>query len=1049
MSLTFELSEFKVLEDSVEVDETIARPEAVRFFTVEEQETDAIELLLPKGRVTQFQRDEIQGIVQRMRDLYDEFVQVLPDDYVLREPERGTNLSWVHPVYADMELQAYDVASKWAPLFSEEAKTAPGFYSRMIAALPKPYRTTGGAQHEVTEPTEFVNAGGETRFRVLPVYTRTEHIEHEDRTVEIAPRPMPGSEDVVNRLGYYLDKRPLEIPNPLADHPFLKANEPAFVESAASLTDVLPSLDAVLTHGVPVTNDPYGEGGQYLKLYDINTAAIPWSSWKSRFPPVEVETAIRERVEIPFPKAEGDAPSETILKAYKTTYAPGLSVREWLMRQDDGGEFVVRALLSLSSASGSMETIPGVNLPMPQPPPTTLEECGLSGLSFPDFLVKGVLRRLPQLEKGQETYKGPLICAPLEFVRQERARAGFLDRKPWGDETKDAITREHLIALRGSRKQEAEIPVLAEQRTPGKPESVHRREVIAVLNDPRRHPQDKLRDLKDVVREDLLSENIYRDADEQFVLCAHTLAILGGDLEKDRGFFTDTWTVRSDGWLVCKYCGERLMGVELVDQEEYDDEGFVSNKKEALETPELFVGESLVAFGKGLKELAAQFTFQDPAHAMVYEFLSLFQVLPKPEMVRMVLDQGQILKAKKSAAATEGGLEFRGVAGIAIALLLFQCHIPLLEPRRSFWSKPTTFAGYPRDLQWKPDDFGIVDILLMALENTYRGFPRAISGTHRQAVRAVLTDADKVRSIVLMLVAKLLETPDLQKALLEARALVTRLPAPVPTAPFLPIRPPELKEKGYPVCPGGQSILAGKTAPKVRQPELSLRRGLQAGVRQAVRVPVSERVEVAPVPADQVRRRLALKSPFPTKDSARTNLLLAARLASLQRRPLPIAEVDPTQSPAMLKSIAKGLVQDAAQGYKADPGKDATLFCLLADYNTARADAKRIRASERLSYTDKMNKLTDMEREVNMELAKLGMAPTIISLAERREMGRVELSDIGVGLPRDLEEQGDQPLANAGATGDHGEYGDMAPLPNTDGRDYGQPTVTDDNEDSI
>jgi hypothetical protein len=103
------------------------------------------------------------------------------------------------------------------------------------------------------------------------------------------PRPMQGSEDVVNRLGYWLAKRPLEIPNPLADHPFLAANTATFVESTAPLKDVLPSLDAVLTHGVPVTTDPYRVGGPYLKLYDIQLSSIPWSGWKSRFPPVEVE----------------------------------------------------------------------------------------------------------------------------------------------------------------------------------------------------------------------------------------------------------------------------------------------------------------------------------------------------------------------------------------------------------------------------------------------------------------------------------------------------------------------------------------------------------------------------------------------------------------------------------------------------------------------------------------------------------------------------------------------------------------------------------------
>lgn len=55
--LNFEPSDFQILED-IEFDETIQRPEKVRFYTLEEQEVDAYEKMVPKGRVTQFQRDQ-------------------------------------------------------------------------------------------------------------------------------------------------------------------------------------------------------------------------------------------------------------------------------------------------------------------------------------------------------------------------------------------------------------------------------------------------------------------------------------------------------------------------------------------------------------------------------------------------------------------------------------------------------------------------------------------------------------------------------------------------------------------------------------------------------------------------------------------------------------------------------------------------------------------------------------------------------------------------------------------------------------------------------
>jgi hypothetical protein len=60
-------------------------------------------------------------------------------------------------------------------------------------------------------------------------------------------------------------------------------------------------------------------GAPFLKLYDIQMANIPWSAWKSRFPPVEVEQALREVVEIPFPKADEVAPSAKNLEAYSAT----------------------------------------------------------------------------------------------------------------------------------------------------------------------------------------------------------------------------------------------------------------------------------------------------------------------------------------------------------------------------------------------------------------------------------------------------------------------------------------------------------------------------------------------------------------------------------------------------------------------------------------------------------------------------------------------------------------------------------------------------------
>jgi hypothetical protein len=712
------------------------------------------------------------------------------------------------------------------------------------------------------------------------------------------------------------------------------------------------------------------------------------------------------------------------------------------MRQDDGGEFVVKALLSKAIENGSIENVPGVDLAIPEPPPTTLAECSLSGLTFPDFLVKGLLRQTPS---------GKLTCAPLEFVRQERARSGFLKRKPWTDGTETEIKVQHLTALRDSRRRELVVPLLAEQKTPGKPDSVHRREAVALLQDPRRHSRDKLRDLEAIVKDDILEKNVYRDADGQFVLCEHTMAILAGDLEKDRAFFYDVWTVSSEGWRVCKYCGERLLGDDLVDQTDFDEQGFVMNKKESLPVGQTFHGDAVAAYAVGLKAITGIFQMENPSDSVAFYVLSLLQVLPEAETTAFFLSQGRAQVAKLGKL-TDTKLELAGAIGLAITVLLLQAHVPLLEAHRAFWSKSLSFAGYPRDAP-APERFSLIDILLMVLENTYRGYPAELPGPIKPFIRAVLSKPRTVRTNVVELLNKrFLLTKEIQDSLAEARALVKRSPE-EPATTTLPLQQEELTIKGYPSCLSGHALFGGTLPPRIRQPEVALRRGIQAAAsREAVTIPVSVRVKVAEVPRDQIRRRLALKGTI-GKDSTQTNLLLANHLANLTRKPLPIATVDPTQSPALLRDIAKGLVNEASQGLKVDPSKDVTLFCLLADYDKAKAEARKVRATERITYVQRMADFSDLEREVNMELAKRGMAPTIIALTERTELGgTVDLShlmDIGVGLPQDTEEQGDVLRSNAGAGVDNGNYGDYHAMPSNDGRDPQETSLLDDQERSI
>ncbi len=1055
--LNFDPSEFVVLEEAIEFDETIQRPEKIRFYTLAEQEVDAYEKLLPKGRVTQYQREIVKGEVGRIRELYEQLVVPTDEDYLLREPESGKKLDWVFPVYATPESREYDWETSWVPLY--ENMRAPNFYPRMVAALPKPFvDTSEGVPKTVDEATEFLNADGQKPLRALPVYKATRTQVHEDKTVDIIEYPITGTEDVVRTVGYYLAKRSLDLPNPLEGHPFLKSNEPAFVESTSPLEEVVPSLDAVLTHAVPNTSDPYGVAGPYLKLYDIKLANIPWPVWRTKFPQAEVENAVRAQKPIPFPDHEGSAPGEKIQTAYGAKYAPGLSAREWLMRRDDGGEFVIKALLSKVIDNGSVQSIPGIDLPVPEYPATTLAECTLDGLSFQEFTVKGLLRRSPKTMSLQ--------CVPLEFIRQERARVGYLNRLAWKETTPAEILDKHLKALRQYRTSvEEESKEEAPVKTPMKSESLVRQEVLAIKEDPKRTNADKIRDIQLVVKDQSLANNIYTDAEGGFVVCAHTMAVLGGDLARDRRFFYDVWTAVDNGYRVCKFCGERITSVDFVDQDEFTEDGFVIKRAEAL-GGSTFHASGIAEFTTGLQALKPLFDMENPSDAMVFLLLSLLQVLPDAGTVQPLLMIGRKVVAKLTKD-TEQFRRAKGSVGIATAAVLLQSHIPTLLPRRSFGSRPLKLDGYPRD-EDEPGKQTIVDSLMLVIENTFRAFPTTLSGSTQAVIRGILTDPKEIRKNTLVFIKnEFVKQPEIKRLLDAAKVHNAGMPAVQQPLSLIPVIPPPETFGAitkYDECPSMRPILGSAIAPPIVQAVVPLKKGIQpARSAKDVIVSTSVRTATAEVPKAAIQQLpKSTKLKITIGDDYRTNIAIASRLADMFEFPLPIREISPTQKPAELRDIARGYVFSILAEIQKDPvklaklmearTKDVALYTLFADYAEEKAQSLKLRATERLKFVEEMAKRSDFEREVIGDLLRIGLAPYIITNKDREIFARqaeqlvaevVVEEDTGVGVPREVGDAEERKEADAG------DYGDQAALPATDGRDHAMPTMADDAARSI
>ena len=1068
---TFSPEDFQVLED-IEFDEEVQRPEKIRFYTLEEQTVDAFERMVPRGRVTKFQLNRLKDEVDRVKNLYETYVVATPEDYTLREPTFGKRFNWIFPVYASPDLKSYSFVESYSPLF--EDTLIKGFYPRLLSALPKPYPpSTQGMPYVFADPQEFVDMEGREPLRALPTYVRTRAQIHEDRRVDIVDVPVEGTSDTMSFVGYYLQKRPLDIPNPLPDHPFFKANEPTLIETTSALGDVVPSIDAILEHGVPTTRDPYGEAQPFLKLYDVSLRDVPWRSWKVKFPQADVVAEVPPPEEIPFPVPKSNAPSEKITSAYKSKYEPGLAARHWLGSQVDGGELVIQMLLSEVIENGTVEAMPGVDLGPLAYPETTVEECDLLGKGFQDFVTQGSLRRTWG-NKDKISYQ----CVPLEFVKQERARLGYKNRLQWKEDTGTRLLQKHLRALESVRMLDVLPPkTSSEIKSAVRPESVLHLQVVAILDDPQRFAEDKLRDIKELVKDSNLSNRVYVDDDNDKIVCSHTLAILGGDFAEDSKTFFANWTANIEGKRVCRFCGEEISRDTYKDQDEYDANGFKIQRTDALEQAPQFRGDSLAGFVSGLQAVRELFQLQNPVDDTVFLLISILQILPKADNVDTLLKIGRTAAFKQfgNKDTTEAN-KFRGAIGIAVTILLIQTHIPTLVPRRAFGSKPLKLNGFPRDLD-KPEPFSVVDTMLMVLRRTFEAYPTTFKGPSNAVIRAILNKPADVKNAVTVFLNKVfLPMPDIRAGLAAAKAHQIGLPPVEQPTTLIPIvMPPEKLDilTKFPPCPSGRPIWTSGRAPRVVQKTVPLRSGLEVSKQAVLLEPSpSERERPEEIPRATIQARLAKKRGIKVvrtlSEDPLTNLMLASYLADTFNLEAPVRTINPGVGPDLLRDIAEGYVYELLSQIQADPvksrklsdmmTKDVTLYMLFADYKEEKSELKKIRARERMTFVQRMADKTDEDREVIEQHLRLGTAPYIITNQDRilfarqaeelqQQLRMAEPVDVdeGVGRPRDVEDQEDEFVGGT----DHGEYGDNRPLPNVDGRDLQQPSFVDDEETSI
>jgi hypothetical protein len=186
----------------------------------------------------------------------------------------------------------------------------------------------------------------------------------------------------------------------------------------------------------------------------------------------------------------------------------------------------------------------------------------------------------------------------------------------------------------------------------------------------------------------------------------------------------------------------------------------------------------------------------------------------------------------------------------------------------------------------------------------------------------------------------------------------------------------------------------------------------------------------------------------------------------------PVRTVDPTQNASELRDIARGFAFEQLADIQAtvakqtrldeNRSKDVALYMLQADYKEEKTQANKLRASERLTIVEDLKKKSDTERELLQQLLTIGAAPYLLTRSDRELFAREaeliqdavrrdeealdqeeEDDELGVGPARD----GDEDRDDDERGNDHGDYGDVAALP--EGRDPYMAGFADDAADAI
>lgn len=725
--------------------------------------------------------------------------------------------------------------------------------------------------------------------------------------------------------------------------------------------------------------------------------------------------------------------------------------------------------------------------------PAKCPSCGAAGHPGPICPIK----------KVKTEYAPGHGCIPLTFIDRERADAVFEGKAPWLPQTKDELVKGHIDTMAGFKEYETDKFPKYPAADPASATNEIRVLIVSILDDDARAPEDQFSEISDLLKSvgAVVKNHLYLDKlTGAFLICEHEMERLQGDYDKNPRAFISKWCAPLDGYYVCQYSGERVADI-LESQNQYDESGHITNRRDAIQTGPVHKDVSHLTFAASLKDIQENFRPTEPGEDIMYLVITLLQVLPNEGpllgMLGYVRDQSSDTVAKSAGKGVAKSTVETILASIGFAaiIVLMQTHRPQLVPRRSFGSGPVVLRGYPRDTD-DINDAPLVDSLLNALREVFSEFPTTFKGASVSFVRSLLDSRAGVRKLVIAQLKRAKKTfafeLDQARAVLDSVAVGEELvqcfspPILPPTKDVGFLKPAEVtsavKETRF-RCPGSFSWYSATSAFSFTQGDVHLETLVREPLRPVV-APPEEMEPHTPTAAEIGKRKKSpkyapldnfLKKADDNPSMLQELLLLSFRVISESGKSVGhdnevmkyIRETRPlvthaAGSPSLLRDYFKSVLGEffalvsknsvAKTKFEHAVANDMSLKSLLSSAAESRKHLDSLTARERETFKDRMRAMPDPQREITKALIDLGLAPYLITKADRegfvKEL-RAKIDDDAepptdnpyvapgdVEQPEDVPEEGLHAERGVGDQGAEAEAEDGEQLP-VDTGDYG------------